>query len=319
MAKNQQGPRQPLSQRRPKVAVGKKNAVQRPGRKAAVKPLSATAANATMTRKPKRAAKVARRVAPDAGALYDQLLVLYPNAHCELDFTTPFQLLVATILSAQCTDKRVNMVTPVLFSRYPTVESLARAKQEDVEEIIKSTGFFRNKAKSIIAMAGALADRHGGEVPSTLAELVTLPGVGRKTGNVVRSVWFNLPGLPVDTHVTRLTHRLKLTNETDAVKIELDLNAIVPPEERGALSLRLIEHGRKVCDARRPRCDLCVLNDVCPSAFKVGEWAKKPKANVTPKPKATPKAKAAPNAAAKRVRAAKPAPDASETPDVASS
>src|SRR5262249_25907961 len=176
------------------------------------------------TPKPRRAPKAARRPAPDAGVLYDQLLALYPDAHCELDFATPFQLLVATILSAQCTDKRVNMVTPVLFSRYPTVDSLARAKQEDVEEIIKSTGFFRNKAKSIIAMAGALMDRHGGVVPSTLAELVTLPGVGRKTANVILGNAFNVnEGVVVDTHVGRLASRLGLTSETDPVKVEQEL------------------------------------------------------------------------------------------------
>jgi endonuclease-3 len=233
----------------------------------------------------------------------ERLKVEYPDVRTALDHQNAYQLLVATILSAQTTDERVNMVTPALFAKYPSAADLAVANPDDVEMLIQSTGFFRSKTKSITGMAQGVVERYGGEVPSDLDDLVTLPGVGRKTGNVVRSAWFNLPGLPVDTHVTRLTHRLKLTNETDAVKIELDLNAIVPPEERGPLSLRLIEHGRKVCDARRPRCDLCVLNDVCPSAFKVGEWAKKPKANA--------KAKAAPKA--------KPVPGARGAPDAASS
>ena len=271
MAKNQQGPRQPLSQRRPKVAVGKKNSVQRTGRKARGAPPPGTAANATLTRKSKRAGKVARRAAPEAGALYDQLLALYPDAHCELDFATPFQLLVATILSAQCTDKRVNMVTPVLFSRYPTVESLARAKQEDVEEIIKSTGFFRNKAKSIIAMAEALIHRHGGVVPSTLAELVTLPGVGRKTANVILGNAFDVnEGVVVDTHVGRLASRLGLTRETDPVKVEQELMQLFPQDRWTMLAHLLIFHGRRVCDAKKPRCGECALAAICPSAGVFG-------------------------------------------------
>jgi endonuclease III len=200
---------------------------------------------------------------------------LYPDVRCALNHGNAFELLVATILSAQTTDERVNIVTPALFAKYPTPADLAHADPGDVETLITSTGFFRSKTKSIIGMAQAVDERFGGEVPSELDDLVTLPGVGRKTGNVVRSVWFDLPGLPVDTHVTRLSHRLKLTNETDAVKIELDLNGIVAPEERGRLSLRLIEHGRRVCDARRPRCDACVLADICPSAFQAGTAAAK--------------------------------------------
>jgi endonuclease-3 len=193
----------------------------------------------------------------------------YPGVRCALDHHNAFELLAATILSAQCTDERVNMVTPALFAKYPTPADLAAANPVDVETIVQSTGFFRSKTKSLIGMATALEERFGGEVPSALEDLVTIPGTGRKTGNVVRSVWFGLPGLPVDTHVTRLSALLKLTNETDAVKIELDLNGIVEPDERGLLSLRLIEHGRQVCIARRPRCGECVLNDICPSAFKV--------------------------------------------------
>ncbi len=204
----------------------------------------------------------------------------YPDVRCALNHASAYQLLVATILSAQTTDERVNIVTPELFAKYPTPADLAHADPADVERIIQSTGFFRSKTKNIIGMAHALEERYGGEVPTDLDDFVTLPGVGRKTGNVVRSVWFDLPGLPVDTHVTRLSARLKLTNETDPVKIELDLNGIVAPEARGKFSLRLIEHGRKVCDAKRPRCDACVLNDICPSAFRVGQWAATPKAKV---------------------------------------
>jgi endonuclease-3 len=261
MAKNQQGPRQPLSQRRPKVAVGKQSAVQRGGRKPATLP------KAKGPPKAKRGSKLARRPAPDAGLLYDQLLGLYPHAHCELDFTTPFQLLVATILSAQCTDKRVNMVTPVLFSHYPTAVSLARAKQEDVEQIIKSTGFFRNKAKSIIAMAGALVDRHGSEVPSALETLVTLPGVGRKTANVILGNAFGInEGVVVDTHVGRLALRLGLTRQTDPVKVEQELMKLFPRERWTMLAHLLIFHGRRVCDAKKPRCGECALAAICPSA-----------------------------------------------------
>jgi len=188
---------------------------------------------------------------------------------CALQHVDPYQLLVATILSAQSTDEMVNTVTPAVFERYPTPSDLAHANPDDVEKMIHSTGFFRSKTRSLIGMARGVDENFGGEVPQELDDLVKLPGVGRKTGNVIRSVAFDLPGLPVDTHVTRLVRRLKLTNETDAVKIELDLNGIVEPEERGALSLRLILHGRQVCKARKPRCDVCVLADICPSAFKV--------------------------------------------------
>src|SRR5439155_4561634 len=185
-----------------------------------------------------------------------RLAVEYPGSArelCALDFQTPFQLLIATILSAQTTDERVNQVTPALFRRYPTPADLAAANPEEVEELIRPTGFFRNKTRSLVAMAQALDEHFGGEVPSTLEDLVSLPGVGRKTANVVLSVGFGLPGLPVDTHVGRLSRRLGLTAETDAVKAELALNDLVPTDERGKLSLRLILHGRRVCQARRPR------------------------------------------------------------------
>ena len=178
----------------------------------------------------------------------------------------PFQLLVATILSAQCTDERVNMVTPHLFARYPDPEALAGAEPEELEGIIRSTGFYRNKARSLLGMAAAVVDRHDSEIPGSMRELTALPGVGRKTANVVRSVALDLPGLPVDTHVGRLARRLGLTEEEDPVRVELELNPMVPASERGRFSLRLILHGRRVCPARRPRCGDCVLNDFCPSS-----------------------------------------------------
>ncbi len=190
---------------------------------------------------------------------------MYP-ARCALDHVDAFQLLVATILSAQCTDERVNMVTPRVFERYPAPDDLAHAELGELEELIRSTGFFRNKARSLVGMATELVDRFGGEVPRRLEDLVTLPGVGRKTGNVIRSVAFGLPGLPVDTHVARLAGRLGLTTESDPVKIELDLNPLVPAAERGDFSLRLILHGRSICRARRPLCEECPLADFCPCA-----------------------------------------------------
>ncbi|MBU3718061.1 MAG: endonuclease III [Actinobacteria bacterium] len=193
---------------------------------------------------------------------------LYPEAICELEHRNAYELLAATILSAQCTDARVNMVTPSLFAKYPSPYDLAVAKPGDVEKIIRSTGFYQNKTKSLIGMAQALIERFDGEVPHDLDDLVTIPGVGRKTGNVVRSVVFDLPGLPVDTHVGRLSRRLGLTRQDDPVKVELELNRYLPGEEWGSFSLRLILHGRRVCDARKPRCDECTLADICPSAGK---------------------------------------------------
>ena len=204
----------------------------------------------------------------------ERLAEVYPGTAkelCALDFEDPFQLLAATILSAQSTDVRVNLVTPALFAAYPDPASLASANPEDVEELVRSTGFFRSKTKSLIGMAAAVADRFGGEVPTALEDLVTLPGVGRKTGNVVRSVAFGLPGLPVDTHVLRVSQRLRLTEalpppaQRDAVKVEHELNAFLAPAERGAFSLRVILHGRHTCIARNPHCGACPLADYCPS------------------------------------------------------
>lgn len=196
---------------------------------------------------------------------HDLLALEYPEAECELTHENPFQLLIATILSAQATDVGVNKVTPSLFARFPDAESLAVANPEEVEKLIGSLGLFRNKTKSIIKCANQLVDNHDGEVPDAMKDLVALAGVGRKTANVVRSVALGKPGLPVDTHVLRLSGLLHLTEETDPVKVELVLNPMVPAAERGEFSLRLILHGRRVCIARRPNCAECVLNTFCPS------------------------------------------------------
>jgi endonuclease III len=201
-----------------------------------------------------------------ATAVATRLADEYPEAICELDHRTPFELLAATILSAQTTDVRVNMVTPALFRAYPDAASLAAAVPSDVEEIVRSTGFYQSKARNLIAMAQSLVDRFDGEVPTSLDDLVTLAGVGRKTANVVRSVAFGLPGLPVDTHVGRLSRRLGLTTQDDPVKVEAELCGLLPPPTWGAFSLRTILHGRRVCDAKRPRCAECILEDLCPSS-----------------------------------------------------
>jgi endonuclease-3 len=193
------------------------------------------------------------------------LTELYPDAHCELDFTSPLQLLVATILSAQCTDKRVNMVTPVLFAKYPTAADYAAADRADIEAIIISTGFFRAKTTSIIGMAQGLCERFGGEVPARLKDLVTLPGVGRKTANVVLGNAFGIPGLTVDTHMLRLTNRFGWTTSDDPVKVETEVGALIPRKEWTVLSHRVIWHGRRVCHARKPACGACALAPWCPS------------------------------------------------------
>lgn len=204
-----------------------------------------------------------------AKVVVERLAATYPGSAtelCALAHDDPFQLLVATILSAQCTDARVNQVTPALFAEYPDARAMAAADPEHLEDVIRSTGFFRAKARSLLGMSQAVAERFDGEVPSEMEDLVTLPGVGRKTANVVRSVAFGLPGLAVDTHVGRLARRLGFTESDDPVVVERDLDRLVPPAERGGFSLRLILHGRAVCVARKPRCATCVLADVCPSA-----------------------------------------------------
>ena len=190
----------------------------------------------------------------------------YPVAICELTHESAFQLLAATILSAQCTDVRVNMVTPALFDAYPTPEKLAVADVAHVEQLVRSTGFYQTKAKNLVGMAKQVMSRFGGEVPREIEDLITLPGVGRKTANVLRSVVFKLPGLPVDTHVGRLSRRLGLTKLEDPVKVEFELNAMLPPPEWGEFSLRLILHGRRVCDAKKPNCAECLLEKLCPSS-----------------------------------------------------
>ena len=190
---------------------------------------------------------------------------LYGDAGCSLDFGSPLQLLAATILSAQCTDARVNMVTPELFRRFPDAAALAAALRGAIEDVIRSTGFYNAKAKSLRGMAKALVEKHGGEVPRTMAELHALPGVGRKTANVVLgNVWNTPDGVVVDTHVGRLARRLAWTKKTDPVKVEEDLNAKIPEERWTWISHALILHGRRICIAQRPKCDLCTLNDICP-------------------------------------------------------
>ena len=200
----------------------------------------------------------------------ERLAVVFPGTAEELaplHHGNAYELLVATILSAQCTDERVNLTTPALFARYPDVESLAAADPATLEELIRPTGFFRSKTRNLIGMAQGVVSRFGGEVPSRMEDLVTLPGVGRKTANVVRSQAFDLPGLPVDTHVLRVSRRLALTEQTDPVRVETDLNAMIPPAERGAFSIRVILHGRATCKARNPRCSTCVLSDFCPTGL----------------------------------------------------
>ena len=199
--------------------------------------------------------------------IYARLRKLYPDAHVELDYNTPLQLLIATILSAQCTDKRVNMVTPLVFRTFPTAQSLADANPAVMEEMIKSTGFFRNKTKSLIALGKALVERHSGEVPDSMEELVKLPGVGRKTANVILGNAFNKnEGVVVDTHVGRLSVRLGLTRQTDPVKAEQDLMALFDRDDWTMLAHLLIFHGRRVCFARSPQCAICALTEICPSS-----------------------------------------------------
>ena len=221
------------------------------------------AARGPLRRKKKRGAELRAH----ALEILTRLRAEYPDAHCELDYETPLQLLIATILSAQCTDKRVNMVTPDLFRTYPDAESLSAAKTEELEKLIMSTGFFRNKTKSLLGMSAAVTGRHGGNIPSTIDELVKLPGVGRKTANVVLGNAFGInAGVVVDTHVGRLSVRLGLTNETDPVKVEHALMPLFPQEDWTLLSHLLIFHGRRICIARAPKCASCVLNDICPSS-----------------------------------------------------
>lgn len=202
-----------------------------------------------------------------AGQLVRGLAKLYPDAHCALHYENPLQLLIATILSAQCTDVRVNMVTPALFARFPDAAAYATAAPAELEALIQSTGFFRNKARSIIGCCQQLVDQHGGQVPGTMEELVPLPGVGRKTANVLLGNAFGVPGITVDTHVGRLSRRLGLTEHDDPEKVERDLMRLIPQKEWTMFSHRMIFHGRQVCFARKPNCGGCTLAKLCP---KVG-------------------------------------------------
>jgi endonuclease-3 len=265
------GPRQPLSVKKPgasKRVVSPDTSVRSAGVP------KARRTSKTIGQKPsQRAAPVARspKTKADkqaiAAIVLERLQATYPDAHCELDHRNAFELLGATILSAQCTDVRVNMVTPALFARFPTPEALADAPLEEVEEIIRTTGFFRAKAKSLVGMARALVRDHGGDVPRSIAELVPLPGVGRKTANVILGNAFGInEGIVVDTHVQRLARRLGLTREPDPVGIERELIPLFPRDSWAQLSHLLIWHGRRTCFARKPACDRCVLADVCPSA-----------------------------------------------------
>jgi len=201
-----------------------------------------------------------------ARSIYRILTKEYPDARCELDFNSPLELLVATVLSAQCTDKRVNSVTPILFKTFPTLEMLAGAKLSKVEEIIYSTGFYRSKAKNIKELANKILSDFNGEVPKTLAQLVTLPGVGRKTANVVLGNAFGVPGLTVDTHFGRLSRRFGWSDQTDPVKVENDVAKLIPEKEWTLLSHKLIWHGRRICHSRKPECGICPLAKLCPSA-----------------------------------------------------
>jgi endonuclease III len=218
---------------------------------------------------PRRIAK--RDIPAHAFEVFARLRKAHPDAHCELDHETPLQLLMATILSAQCTDKRVNMVTPLLFQTYPTAQSLADAQQEKLEDLIRSTGFFRNKAKSLIGLGKALVEHYNGEVPDSMEELVKLPGVGRKTANVILGNAFRKnEGVVVDTHVGRLSGRLGLTKQTDPVKIEIDLMRLFAREDWAMLAHVIVFHGRRVCFAKSPKCEICTLSEICPSSTITG-------------------------------------------------
>ncbi len=211
--------------------------------------------------------------AKQARAIMDRLAELYPEAHVMLNYTTPYELLVAVIMSAQTTDIGVNKVTPVLFDRYPTPADLAHAEVEDVEEIIHSTGFYRNKTKLIMASAKMLEDEFGGLVPDTMDELMRLPGVARKTANIVISNAFGkVEGIAVDTHVFRLAHRFGLSDNKNPDKVEKDLMEVLPRDEWFHVNYRFIDHGRAICTAKKPACGACTLSDICPAAFTVKGW-----------------------------------------------
>jgi endonuclease-3 len=261
MAARKAEPQRAPARKAPKKSAPKPKA--RPSAKAAAQKPKAAA------QKPKAPAKKPKaKSASDARALFAVLRARHHDAHCELDHENPFQLVIATVLSAQSTDVMVNRITPELFQSYPTPEALARAEQGDVEAKLNKIGMFRQKARNIIGLSKRLVERHGGAVPRTLAELVELPGVGRKTANVVLGVAFGAPeGVVVDTHVQRISQRLGLTRETEPVEIEQDLMKLFPQEDWDMLSHVLIFHGRRLCTARAPACAACPVNQTCPSAF----------------------------------------------------
>lgn len=207
---------------------------------------------------------MAETLASRAAKIMKILRKTYGKAECALHHQNPFQLAVATILSAQCTDKRVNMVTPALFKKYPTPKHFAKAPQTAIETAIKSTGFYKNKARSLKGLSQKLLSEHGGKVPKTLEELVKLPGIGRKTANVILGVAFDIPGVVVDTHVIRLTNRMGLTKQKDPVKIEFEMMKILPKQVWNDFGLLFIQHGRALCPARKPKCEVCPINSLCP-------------------------------------------------------
>ncbi len=270
-------PRQPLSTKQPGKAAVKTATVTTARATPAVKKATRRMTKTNGQKPSQRAALVSRSPKTKADKLAIATVVLerlkaeYPDAHCELDYRNPFELLCATILSAQCTDVRVNMVTPALFARYPDAAALSAATQEDVEEIVRSTGFYRAKAKSLIGMAVMLMDRYDGDVPRTIAELIPLPGVGRKTANVILGNAFGInEGIVVDTHVQRLARKLGLTREADPIGIERALMPLIPQDDWAMLSHLLIWHGRRACVARKPACAVCVVKEVCPSCDDEG-------------------------------------------------
>src|SRR5262245_59602651 len=217
-----------------------------------------------MPKKPATKSKQPSALPQHALQINRGLAKLYPDAHCALHHDNPLQLLVATILAAQCTDVRVNLVTPALFARYPDAAAFANADQAELEKMIQSTGFFRNKARSIIACCKAIVTQHGGEVPRTMEELVPLPGIGRKTANVILGNAYDVPGITVDTHMLRLSKRMGLTRHTDAVKVEHDHMELIPKNDWTMCSHRMIWHGRQVCEARKPKCSTCAVAKHCP-------------------------------------------------------
>ncbi|MFB4316323.1 endonuclease III [Actinomadura sp. 21ATH] len=228
-------------------------------------PRNGSPASVTAPRKPRPRAETRLALVRRARRINRELAALYPDAHCELDFTNPLELLIATILSAQCTDRRVNAVTPALFARYRTAEDYAAADREELERMIQSTGFFRAKANNIMKLGHDLCERFDGAVPGKLDDLVKLPGVGRKTANVVLGNAFDVPGITVDTHFGRLVRRFGWTDETDPVKVEKIVGELFPRKDWTMLSHRLIWHGRRICHARRPACGACPLARLCPA------------------------------------------------------